>query len=136
MSDPPFSGVRAWLTRAPYLSLATDRLDGREVRTPVWFACLGNELVLFSAGEAGKVKRVRRTGRARVARCDVRGSLVDDEATAWLTVRAALVDDPAAIAAAQRALRRKYGWQLWLLDIGARLGGRIGQRQYLRLWFE
>lgn len=124
----------AWFDTARYLSLATHRKDGREVRTPVWFACDGAALVLFSAGDAGKVKRVRRTGAARIAPCDVRGSLVGGEAgAAWKAMSAELITAPAEVARAHRALRAKYGVQLWVLDVFARIGGRVRTRAYIRL---
>ncbi|MFP6629399.1 MAG: pyridoxamine 5'-phosphate oxidase family protein, partial [Myxococcota bacterium] len=48
---------------APYVSLATFRRDGREVRTPVWVARDGEHLYIFSEAKAGKVKRIRATKR-------------------------------------------------------------------------
>src|SRR5262249_12572995 len=62
------------LDRHRYLSLATFRSSGAEVRTPVWFASFGGKLYVFSAGDAGKVKRLRRSSRARLAPCDARGT--------------------------------------------------------------
>ncbi|MDZ7826283.1 MAG: hypothetical protein U5R48_10030 [Gammaproteobacteria bacterium] len=53
---------RALLT-ARYISLETFRRDGRGVATPVWCAEADGILYLFSAGDAGKVKRIR--GRER-----------------------------------------------------------------------
>ena len=129
----------AWFETARYLSLATLRKDGREVRTPVWFACDGDSLVLFSAGDAGKVKRVRRTGAGRVAACDVRGGLLDDgkggdaQGVTWADVEALLLSSPDEIAQAHRALRHKYGLQMWLLDLGSRLAGRVATRAWIRL---
>jgi hypothetical protein len=46
------------------------------------------------------------------------------------------VDDPDEIEAAHLALRRKYGWQMWLLDFGARLTGRFHKRAYIRARIE
>jgi PPOX class probable F420-dependent enzyme len=128
-----------WFDTARYLSLATLRKDGREVRTPVWFACDGDSLVLFSAGDAGKVKRVRRTGAGRVAACDVRGGLLDarqgaaESAASWVDVEAVLLSSPDEIARAHRAVRQKYGLQMWLLDLGSRLAGRVASRAWIRL---
>ena len=56
-----------------YVSLATFRRNGREVRTPVWLAKVDVRYYLFSEGKAGKVKRIRANGRARLAACDLRG---------------------------------------------------------------
>ena len=117
------------LARARYVSLATFRRDGREVATPVWCAAEGDELFVFSAADAGKVKRIRAGSRARLATCDVRGGLTGS----WHDASAELITGEPGVAMALRALRRKYGWQMWLADAGARLSGRFERRAYIRL---
>jgi PPOX class probable F420-dependent enzyme len=119
------------LQDARYLNLATFRTDGTAVETPVWFAESPEAGVyfVFSAGDAGKVKRLRRSDEARVAPCDVRGKLLG----AWQPARAGLVLDESGAAAALAALRRKYGWLMWLTDCLARLSGRYGRRAYIRV---
>jgi uncharacterized protein len=112
-----------------YLCLGTFRKSGVLVPTPVWFALHGGCLYAFSAGEAGKVKRLRNSGRARVAPCDWRGGL----AGAWTDATASLVTDRAERAAAFRALRHKYGWQMRALDVGAWLGRKIASRAVIRI---
>lgn len=112
-----------------YLSLATYRANGAEVATPVWFASVDGTLYVFTAGDSGKVKRLRRSSRARVAPCDARGTLHG----AWRDATARLVTDAAAIRRAQAALGQKYGWQKWLLDLGSRLTGRIGRRAWIAI---
>jgi len=56
-----------------YVSVATYRRSGEEVCTPVWLAKVDANYYLFSEGKAGKVKRIRANGRARIAACDLRG---------------------------------------------------------------
>lgn len=56
-----------------YVSLARYRRNGTEVKTPVWIAEMAGRYYVFSAGDAGKVKRIRATPRVRLAACDVRG---------------------------------------------------------------
>src|SRR5215813_13031339 len=58
-----------------YLSLATYRASGAELATPVWFVSVDGTLYVFTAGDSGKVKRLRRSSRARVAPCNARGTL-------------------------------------------------------------
>ena len=58
------------LDRHRYVSLATFRRNGTEVATPVWFAAVDDKLYVVSAGDAGKVKRLRHSPRARVAPCE------------------------------------------------------------------
>jgi hypothetical protein len=119
--------VAGALDRYRYLSIATFRATGAEVATPVWFAAVDGTLYVFTAGESGKVKRLRRSSRARVAPCDARGNVIG----AWRDATARLVTDAAAMARAQQALRAKYGWQKWLLDLGSRLTGRIRRRAWI-----
>lgn len=120
------------MDRAKYLNLATYRRNGQEVRTPVWFAGSDARYYLFSAGEAGKVKRIRANGRARVVSCDARGGITGE----WFDAAARLVDDETEIQQAYRALRRKYGWQMYLTDLGSRLTGRYAKRQVIALELE
>jgi PPOX class probable F420-dependent enzyme len=120
---------RTDLGRAPYVSLATFRKSGAAVATPVWCAPRDGALYVFSAGDAGKVKRLRVNARARLAVCDVRGALLSD----WHEATGELLRAPEDIAVALGALRDKYGWQMRLADIGARLTGRFERRAYIRL---
>jgi len=122
-------GTAAELDRHRYLSLATFRVSGAEVRTPVWFAAVDGKLWVFTAGESGKVKRLRRSSRVRVAPCDARGHVRGP----WLDAKARLVEDPAAIARAGAALHVKYGWQKRLLDLFSRLSGRIRRRAWIEI---
>jgi PPOX class probable F420-dependent enzyme len=117
----------AALRRARYVSLATFRRSGAEVATPVWCAPDGGDLYVFSADDAGKVKRLRNSDRARLAVCDVRGKVLGP----WFDATAEILDDPEAVQRALSALRRKYGWQMWLADVGARLTGRFDRRSYI-----
>lgn len=118
--------------RARYVSLATFRRDGREVRTPVWIAGEGRRYWVFSEGSAGKVKRIRANGRARVADCDFRGRLLGD----WIEGRARILRDPDQIARGYAALRRKYGWQMKVGDLASKLSGRYHRRALLELELE
>ena len=56
------------------MQLTTFRKDGTPVATPVWVVRRGDELRVWSAAEAGKVKRVRRSGAVQVAPCSARGN--------------------------------------------------------------
>jgi PPOX class probable F420-dependent enzyme len=117
------------LVRHRYLSLATFRRDGSAVATPVWFAEIDGLLYVFTAGDAGKVKRLRRSPRARVAPCDIRGQLEG----AWQEATARIVTDEGAIQRARAAFQAKYGWRLRLLDLGSRLSGRIHRRAWIEI---
>jgi PPOX class probable F420-dependent enzyme len=107
--------------REDYISLATFRKTGVAVETAVWFAAdPGDDRLLwvYTNGKAGKVKRIRANGRARVAACDVRGSVRGD----WVEAEAHL----ASVQERKQgfaALEGKYGWKLRLALVGSRLFG-------------
>jgi PPOX class probable F420-dependent enzyme len=119
----------AELDQHRYMSLATFRRSGAEVATPVWFAAVDGKLYVVSAGSAGKVKRVRYAGRARVAPCDVRGGLRG----AWQDAGARVITDAGLIGRARTALRAKYGWQVRIFDFVSRLTGRAKRRAWLEV---
>lgn len=121
--------MRSDLESESYINLATFRRNGAEVRTPVWFAAIGDKLYVFTDGTSAKVKRIRATERIRIAACDVRGKVTGE----WIEGRGRVVDEPALIDAAYTALRAKYGWQMWGVDFVSRLAGRIGRRAILEL---
>jgi PPOX class probable F420-dependent enzyme len=115
------------LANAEYFNLATFRKNGNAVATPVWFAPVADTFYVFSAGDAGKVKRLRASSRARVAVCDFRGKLLGD----WLDATARLVTDRAEIERAYTSLRGKYGLRMAIGDFFAKLTGRYGRRQLI-----
>jgi len=117
------------LERARYVSLATFRKSGAEVATPVWAAHEQGTWYVFTAADSGKVKRLRNSSRARLAVCDARGRLRGG----WHDASAEIIDERGEIHRALLLLRRKYGWQMWLADAGARLTGRFDKRIYLRI---
>ena len=120
--------MSAELIDARYVSLATFRRSGELVATPVWCAEEAGSFYMFSAREAGKVKRLRNSDCARMAACDVRGKLLGD----WHPARAEIISEPEDIRRALTALRRKYGAQMWVADVGAKLTGRYRKRAYIR----
>ena len=110
-----------------YVSLATVRKTGKEVLTPVWFAEDPKDaklLWVYTNVNAGKVKRIRNNGCARVAACDARGKLKGE-----------FVDASARMVAAGAADWER-GWSVLhakylLLGVGlffARFTGRYAQR--------
>lgn len=123
-NSPPFDPATE-----KYVSLATYRRNSIEVKTPVWIAQLAQRYYVFSAGEAGKVKRIRATPRVRLAACDVRGNV----RSAWIEARARIVSDPALIPQIRKALREKYGLVMRLADAMATMSGRIRRRAYIEI---
>jgi len=117
------------LDRQRYVALATFRRSGAEVKTPVWFAAMDGKLYVFSAGDSGKVKRLRHSSRARVAPSDVRGNVRGE----WWDAHARIVTEPRVIERAHAAMRAKYGWQARFGDLFARLTGRLPRRAWIEV---
>jgi uncharacterized protein len=114
---------------SPYVSLASFRQSGVEVRTPVWIAAHGGTCYVFSERRAGKVKRIRNNPRVRLAPCDLRGNLLGD----WIEGTARLVDDPAEIEAMYPAFTRKYGMLMRIGNVFAKLSGRFNRRAIIAI---
>lgn len=112
-----------------YLSFATRKRSGEFVETPVWFAPLGDEYVVFSAGHAGKVKRLRNFSTSRIAPCTATGKVTGQ----WVATEAFILQTPEEKAAALGALRKKYGWLMWSGDFFASLVGRKQKRAYIKI---
>ena len=117
------------LDRESYISLETFKRSGDAVRTPVWFALQDGRFYVFTEAKSWKVKRLSRDARIRVAACSVRGAVHGD----WIDGHARVVDDAAVVDAAYRALQKKYGWQMTLVNLSSRLFGRIAGRAMLEL---
>lgn len=114
-----------------YLNLESFKKDGTGVKTPVWFAVVGAAVYVFTDGTSYKVKRVRNQGRARFAACNVDGKRIK---SAWFDSKAAVLEkDCPDEVAGYAALRKKYGLQMKLLDLGSKIGGRFGRRAMIRL---
>jgi PPOX class probable F420-dependent enzyme len=117
------------LASESYVNLETFKKDGSGVKTPVWAAELDGKLVVVSDGTSFKVKRIRNNPKIRLAACDVRGNVRGP----WIDGEARIIEDAGQIARAHEALKKKYGWQVWLLDMGARISGRVKRRAFLEL---
>ncbi len=63
-------------TGQKYLSLETYRKSGAGVRTPVWFAQEDGRLYVWTFGNSGKARRIRRSGEVKVAPCDRTGNVL------------------------------------------------------------
>ncbi len=112
-----------------YLSFATLKRSGDYVATPVWFAPDEDCYYLFSAGGAGKTKRLRNFSLCRVAACTATGTVTGD----WIEGEAYLLEGPEDENTALAALHRKYGWQMKMTDLLSRLSGKMTARVYIKI---
>ena len=112
-----------------YISFATRKRSGEFVATPVWFAPFEGSYYLFSAGEAGKVKRLRNFSQSRVAACTLRGVVTGD----WMDSEAVILTSDTDKDIALQALRKKYGLQMKIGDVFANISGKMAKRAYLKV---
>jgi PPOX class probable F420-dependent enzyme len=105
----PFVGQR-------YLNLESVKRDGTSIQTPVWFAEEQGVLYVYTLAHAGKVKRIRRNPRVRIAPCTMRGTMIGP----WVEADASIVDATTA-AHGHALLRHKYGWMKRIGDLVSRL---------------
>ena len=117
------------LATATYCSFATFRKNGDKVATPVWFAELDGHYYIFSAGNAGKIKRLRNAKRSQMAVCNFSGKVQGE----WHDTEAEIISNAEDVATARQALINKYGWQMRLTDLASTLGGKMNKRAYIRV---
>ena len=91
------------LQNQKYVSLATFRRSGQEVRTPVWFAARAGKLYVMTRSDSGKFKRIRNQPQVRLAACRMRGRITGD----WIEGQARILDREQETIA-RRALAHKY----------------------------
>ncbi|WP_205850209.1 PPOX class F420-dependent oxidoreductase [Nakamurella flava] len=80
------------LGREKYVEMTTFRKNGVPVRTPVWIGAGNGDLVVFTAPDSGKVKRIRNNGAVELAPCGRRGEVDPD--VVRTPGRARIITDP------------------------------------------
>jgi hypothetical protein len=87
-----------------YIRLTTFKKDGTAMPTPVWVVDDGDRVYVTTLESAGKIKRIRNSGRVLVAPSDWRGEPKGDEVEG----RAEVLDAPGS-ARVQVMVKAKYG---------------------------
>ena len=95
-----------------YLNLESFKRDGTPVQTPLWFAEDDGVLYIYTLANSGKVKRILRNPRVRIAPCTMRGNVTGQ----WVAGEAHIVDETTA-EHGHALLLKKYGWQKRLGNI-------------------
>ena len=118
-----------FLEGGSYISFATRKRSGEWVATPVWFAPDRGSYYVFSAGNAGKVKRLRNFSESRIAACTMSGTLTGE----WRDTHAYVLDKPAD----QRHCPGRPATQVRLADAAGRFflpaHRQDGSRAYIRI---
>lgn len=123
------NSLKAQFESGDYISFATRKKSGDFVQTPVWFAPMDGSYYLFSAGDAGKVKRLRNFSESRMAPCTMTGKVTGE----WMDTEAFLLETANGEKAALKALHRKYGLKMKMTDFFSGLVGNKKKRAYIRV---
>jgi PPOX class probable F420-dependent enzyme len=101
-----------------YVSLTTFKRDGSPVSTPVWVAREDGRLLVHSAAESWKVKRIRRDPHVRVTACGFNGKTHGDTLDGIATIDADTVRvqelEAGKYGAVYRAVRGLTALNRWL----------------------
>ena len=89
------------------ISLETYRRNGEPVRTPVWFLEENGTLYVHTGGSTGKVKRIRRNPKVRVAPSTFRGKPKAE----YIEALAKLETNPGTVKEYYSQIYKKYGLQ-------------------------
>jgi PPOX class probable F420-dependent enzyme len=89
-----------------FISLTTFRRSGEPVSTAVWIAQDGDDLIVTTPKESGKVKRLRTSDRVEMRPCGRSGKVETDAVT--VAGRATIVDDDASRALLTTVFGAKY----------------------------
>lgn len=111
-----------------YVRLSTFRKTGKPVPTPVWFARVGENLYVVTGRNTGKAKRIRNNPDVAIAPSDFRGRPKGRDLRAVARPTDEPKDGPA-----DRALRRKYGWQYRVFEFVEGLLGNADELVFLEL---
>ena len=123
MTDPSWSA----LGEHKYVSLTTFRRNGDPVPTAVWVARAGDELLVTTFSETGKVKRIRRDARVELRPCDRRGRVAPGVEP--VSGRAQVLTDDETRARMSRAFRRKYPFSSRLAFLVTRMSRKARERR-------
>jgi len=92
------------------ISLETYRKNGQPVRTPVWFLQENGSLYVYTDASTGKVKRLRRNPKVRVAPSHFRGKPKTD----YIDGQAQIETSPDIVDRYHSRIYDQYGWQATL----------------------
>ncbi len=101
-----------------YILLTTFTTDGRAKPTPMWAAPDGDCLLVITAENSWKVKRIRNTPRVTIARCDMRGNPKSEPVEAVATIL-----DKSRTGAVYDAIGKRYGLLGKVFNVLSKLRG-------------
>jgi PPOX class probable F420-dependent enzyme len=120
------------LGNAQCIALTTYRATGQAVTTPVMFAISQGTLYVGTRADAGKLKRLRRSGHVTLAPCTYSGKVTG----AAVAGNARILTEPQECTTASTALAKKYGFTLPLTRTAWRLLHRKANAEEVYLAIE
>ena len=119
-----------------YVSLKTYRKNGQTVATPLWVVQHLKEqdsrtLFAFTNVTSGKVKRIKNKSTSEIALCSLKGEILSSWSQATVTLSSEGKDLQKVIA----LMYEKYSWQMFLVDIFARIGKRKSSWIVLKIFY-
>ena len=105
------------LGNAQCIALTTYRATGQAVTTPVMFAISDGTIYVGTRADAGKLKRLRRSGHVTFAPCTYSGKVTGTA----IAGNARILTEPQECGTASTALAKKYGFMLPLTRTAWRL---------------
>ncbi len=105
-----------------FVSLTTFKKNGEGVAAFVWIVSDGDRLVVWTPADSWKVKRIRRDPRAALVPCGRAGKI--NTAVAPVDGTAEVVADPSVVTRAEEALKRKYGFEYYVVTLIERIAAR------------
>jgi len=88
-----------------FISLESYRADNTLVRTPVWITAEDDKLYCWTVKNTGKVGRIGKEPRVRLAACTARGDIRGE----WVDCGARILESRADHVKQMRRMRAKYG---------------------------
>jgi len=116
------SPALADLAGASFVSLTTFRRTGVGVSTPVWIARDGDDLIVTTPRQSGKVKRLRNDPRVTLVPCDRRGRVEEGASVVEGTAR--IVSDQDTVERLGRVFLGKYRLEYRIFMVIERLVSR------------
>ncbi|WP_130176808.1 PPOX class F420-dependent oxidoreductase [Cryobacterium sp. SO1] len=127
---PHNAAALAALADERFVSLTTYRRSGDAVSTPVWIARDGDDLIVTTPKQSGKVKRLRNDSRVQLRACSRTGAVKDGSVA--VDARAVIDDDDRSRALLTRVFSGKYRTQYRVFMFIERLG-KTGAKQHVLL---
>ena len=124
------TNISSEIQHAEYISFTTYRKTGVSVATPVWFAIGEGDIFVFSAPEAGKVKRLKNSSKASISPCNVIGKVSGAEYSCQAFL---MKNDDQQIGLAKTAFAKKYSWQWRTINFFSFLAGKINNRTFIKI---